>query len=278
MGWRPAGCVLAWWCWSAACVACHGVEHHDLADPPLQDAGRPDASRELDAGRPTVRRDAAADGGGEGASRCGGRDCACSNGLDDDGDGLLDGLDPECTAAFDDDEATFATGLPSRLTGCRDCFWDNNQGFGNDGCRYPAECLTGAAISGSGACGSCQVSEACLDACTPRTPNGCDCFGCCEVSQGADRVFIQLQESCQLAVLDDLAACPRCVPNTRCQNPCGRCELCLGKSLAELPADCVGSNGGPGYACDDGLRTCQDTLDCQVNEYCQLGCCLVDLL
>ncbi len=32
--------------------------------------------------------------------------------MDNDGDGLVDGFDPECTGPFDDDEATFATGIP----------------------------------------------------------------------------------------------------------------------------------------------------------------------
>src|SRR5689334_20309859 len=35
----------------------------------------------------------------------------CSNCKDDDGDGKIDGLDPECTSLADDDEATFATGI-----------------------------------------------------------------------------------------------------------------------------------------------------------------------
>ena len=43
---------------------------------------------------------------------CGDVPCACSDGMDNDGDGLVDGFDPECTGPFDDDEATFATGIP----------------------------------------------------------------------------------------------------------------------------------------------------------------------
>src|SRR5689334_3514927 len=36
----------------------------------------------------------------------------CSNCVDDDGDGRVDGDDPQCTGASDNDEATFATGDP----------------------------------------------------------------------------------------------------------------------------------------------------------------------
>src|ERR1051326_4622872 len=36
----------------------------------------------------------------------------CSNWIDDDHDGLIDGFDPECTGPADNDEATFATGIP----------------------------------------------------------------------------------------------------------------------------------------------------------------------
>ena len=43
---------------------------------------------------------------------CGSSPCACSDGLDNDGDGLVDGFDPECTSPFDNDEGSFATGIP----------------------------------------------------------------------------------------------------------------------------------------------------------------------
>ena len=43
---------------------------------------------------------------------CNGTPCRCDNGKDDDGDGLVDGLDPECTGPYDNDESSFATGAP----------------------------------------------------------------------------------------------------------------------------------------------------------------------
>jgi hypothetical protein len=264
-----------------ACALACGVVRHDVVDDLVPDAGH----RTADGGRPTsASSDAAAaaepaDAAPHVAARCGKQACACDNGLDDDGDGLLDGLDPECTAAFDDDEASFATGLPNKLGGCRDCFWDDNAGNGDDDCRYPAECLTGAAPNGNGSCSSCTVSAKCIDSCAARTPNGCDCFGCCEVArETGERVFIQLVADCQLARLDDLTSCPRCVQNTTCANGCGRCELCLGKTESALPADCKTDTGSRNYSCEDGLRTCGSSADCRSSEYCQLGCCLVDLL
>lgn len=276
------------WRWLAlgVLVAIHCSEaRYDLRDPP------PAASEtRIDAGRATpvidttpAAHDAAmpvarADAGARVAMRCGGHVCACDDGLDNDGDGLIDGLDPECTAAFDDDEASFATGLTNKQNGCRDCFWDDNAGNGDDGCRYPAECLTGAAPSGKGNCSSCEVSAQCIASCQGRTPNGCDCFGCCEVARpGGEHVFIELRDSCSIARLDDLDSCPRCVPSTSCQNPCGRCELCVGKTEDMLPADCK-HDAGPAYSCDDGFSACTTTADCRSSEYCQLGCCLVDLL
>lgn len=268
--------------WLGACTEAR----HTLADDPIRalESKRPppDAGPAvpLDAAEPReaqAARDAASPPSA--APRCGKHACACDNGIDDDQDGLVDGLDPECTAAFDDDESTFATGLANKQGGCRDCFWDDNAGNGDDGCRYPSECLTGAAPNGNGNCSSCQVSQACIDNCRARTPNGCDCFGCCEVVRsGGEHVYIELAESCRLDRLDDLDSCPRCVPNSACQNACGRCELCLGKTVDSLPADCKREAGQPSYQCDDGLRTCASTADCQLSEYCQLGCCLVDLL
>jgi hypothetical protein len=263
-----------------------GVSRHELVRDPEGEpsdaavgsstAGDGQAASRAGAGPELEPTDAGtADAGA--ATRCGKHACACDNGDDDDHDGLVDGLDPECTAAFDDDEATFATGLPNKLGGCRDCFWDDNSGNGDDGCRYPSACLTGEAPSGNGNCASCAVSSQCVSACRVRTPNGCDCFGCCEVVRdNADHVYIELRDDCQLSKLDDLTSCPRCVQHSDCANPCGRCELCLGKTEAQLPADCESSSGGPNYRCEDG-RSCRGSSDCLGTEYCQMGCCLVDL-
>ncbi len=271
-------CGLIAVCWLLACSdvttnfarAGSAVGMADAGISSARDAGRDgnaarDAAGALDAG----------DAGPRQRAQCGGRACACDDGNDNDGDGLIDGLDPECTNPFDDDESSFATGAPAPpQSRCQDCFWDNNAGSGDDGCRYPTECLTGASPA-KGSCGSCDVSQQCIDACSPRAPNGCDCFGCCEVRRpDGSRVSVQLRETCSLQKLDDEQACPRCVQSTSCFNDCGACELCPGRTVLDLPAECTGSGGGPRYRCNAGQQVCSPELPCPAGWYCQLGCCL----
>lgn len=267
----------------SACTQVHRDVVNDL-DGSAAASSRPDAAPRDAAMRDAALHDAGrvmspkADAGAHVSVRCGNHACACDDGVDNDGDGRSDGLDPECTGAFDDDEQTFATGLPNKQSQCRDCFWDDNSGNGDDGCRYPAECLTGAAVSSKGNCDSCEPSSNCVDHCQARTPNGCDCFGCCEVARPSGvHVFVELRDTCNMQNIDDANSCPRCVQNTACVNPCGRCELCLGKTQAELPPDCATGNG-PGYACEDGLSLCSPSTPCASGLYCLQGCCLVDLL
>jgi hypothetical protein len=121
------------------------------------------------------------------------------------------------------------------------------------------------------------VSAACVSACLPRTPNGCDCFGCCQVARAdGSLVNLLLNPSCSLDRIDDQTACPRCVTSTECFNPCGTCELCPGKKSAELPELCAGGSGGqqPAYTCDGGEQVCGDRLPCPAEYYCHQGCCL----
>jgi hypothetical protein len=217
---------------------------------------------------------------------CGSSLCACNNGVDDDGDGKGDGFDEECTGALDNDEGTFATGIPGDNSDPKwqDCFFDGNSGAGDDHCRYHADCLTGALAASDPAC---AVSDACHDFCEARTPNGCDCFGCCTVQlEDSSSVSVFIGESCSLENVADEASCPRCTPSAACGNPCGECELCPGKSIEDLPASCGtppdgtagsgGSGGGttPGYSCDAGQSVCSSTSDCPGGDYCSLGCCL----
>lgn len=211
------------------------------------------------------------------SAQCGDQACACDNGVDDDNDGLSDGFDPECTGASDNDEGSFATGTPQPIGPCRDCFFDNDTASDNDQCAVHVACIDeGAAPPVEGlACAECGVSKKCKDNCRPLTPNGCDCFGCCTIDiQGQPKVNIRLQDSCALDVLDDEVACPRCVPNDACRNPCGRCELCPGRTEADLPADCADKPMGPKHQCEDREAVCDDTTPCAGDYYCLQGCCL----
>ncbi|HKY34760.1 MAG TPA: hypothetical protein VJN18_02370 [Polyangiaceae bacterium] len=212
-------------------------------------------------------------------------DCICSNGLDDDDDGLIDGFDPECTGPYDNDESTFATGIPgdNRDPKWQDCFFDGNSGAGDDDCRYHTDCLTGGLPPDDA---NCTLTEACLEFCAPLTPNGCDCFGCCTVDlPDGSTLDIVTGNSCSLDQVEDEDACPRCVKSEVCGNTCGTCELCPGKTIEDLPAECTpGAGGAPGvggapgdpvYTCDDGEQVCgPDLPGCPIGRYCSLGCCL----
>jgi hypothetical protein len=173
----------------------------------------------------------------------------CDNGIDDDGDGFIYGFDPECTGPFDDDEGTYATGIPgdNRDPKWQDCFFDGNSGAGDDNCRYATGCLTGELEQTDP---NCKLTDACVKFCAPLTQNGCDCFGCCTV-QRSDGSTVDIAETatCSLANIDDTKECPRCVKNTQCGNTCGECELCPGKTVADLPASCTPpGTGGSGNA------------------------------
>lgn len=231
---------------------------------------------------------------------CGNAPCACSDGRDNDADGLIDLADPECVSAWDNDESSFATGIPgdNRDDACQDCFFDGNSGSGNDGCRIPSSCLTmGNASSGQGSCNSCTASNQCKNFCQAYTPNGCDCFGCCTVQVGSNiSKSVLLSSSCSIDG-NTFTGCTECVPSVSCVNTCGRCELCPGKTLADLPADCgttstpvdggvaVGGSGDAGTTmtppmptptCDQGETPCGAGLAaCGSGESCSFGCCIL---
>lgn len=222
-------------------------------------------------GSATDGGDSPFDGGLSPSELCGG-DCACSDGMDNDGDGLIDGMDPECTSPYDNDEGSFATGIPGDNVDphWQDCFFDGNSGHGDDGCRYHTDCLTGDKEATDP---DCTVTEMCLDFCRARTPNGCDCFGCCEITKEDGTVTtVQIGEDCSLATIDE---CTTCVMDDECINECGECELCPGREAEDLPDSCYDDpdGGTPMYECEDGV-TCTTSSDCAGDEYCSLGCCL----
>ena len=201
--------------------------------------------------------------------------CGCEDGIDNDGDGELDGFDTECTGPNDDDEGTFATGISGDNMDPKwqDCFFDGNSGAGDDMCRYHTDCLTGGPEATEA---NCAVTDECLDFCVPRTPNGCDCFGCCSVlgDDGVSRdVIISVQ--CDAEHIEE---CQTCTKTDQCGNTCGECELCPGKTPDDLPDSCMPSTpdaGTPTYGCEDGLTQCRTSADCGPGLYCGFGCCTV---
>ena len=216
------------------------------------------------AGNPGLAGNSGGPGGGSGGSNlgvdAGGKiivgTTQCSDGIDNDGDGLIDYADPECVGPLDNDESSFATGIPGdNVDACKqDCFFDGNSGMGDDHCLWQLKCDP---LSRSTSCPydpsyasqhttECSVSAsqspACIAACRKLVPNGCDCFGCCQVP-GAPNA-IRLAATCTADKFNDPVACPPCTQVTQCANTCDHCEICIGKPT--LPPDCgpVVADGG----------------------------------
>jgi len=213
----------------------------------------------------------------------------CSDGIDNDMDGKTDYNDPECVGPLDNDESTYATGIPGdNIDACKqDCFFDGNSGMGDDGCLWQLKCdpmTTNAscpydqayAESHTSECSlSSSQSQKCIDACQKLVPNGCDCFGCCAVP-GAPTP-IRLANTCTAKDFGDPAKCPPCTQVTQCMTPCGHCDYCIGKET--LPADCA-TDGGTPYTCPGGLPACGgmygiDPTMCPTDTGCITGCCRI---
>ena len=113
-----------------------------------------------------------------------------------------------------------------------------------------------------------------METCGDRTPNGCDCFGCCEVTkENGDVVNVVLSDGCSTEDLDDQRKCAQCTLNPSCRNECGRCELCPGRQRKDLPADCARNGMEPSNVCEEGEQVCSETEPCPSDHYCLLGCC-----
>ena len=124
----------------------------------------------------------------------------CSDGIDNDGDGKIDYDDPECVGPLDNDESSFATGIPGdNMDACKqDCFFDGNSGAGDDDCDWQLKCdprSTNAkcpydqqyATSARERVLAVELAvAACINFCRKLVPNGCDCFGCCAGPGRAD--------------------------------------------------------------------------------------------
>ncbi|WP_437680801.1 hypothetical protein [Sorangium sp. So ce131] len=212
---------------------------------------------------------------------CQGKTYLCGDLIDNDGDGLLDSQDPDCLGPCDNTEDSYYGGIPGQAgPSCTvDCYFDQDSGSGNDDCHWNHQCDPNEVAPGyhpesnngemcaynprattpgaqTQSCSDLQreQSDACHTLCGPLTPNGCDCFGCCELPAGSgDYVWLGSdadgtgEGSCSRDGITDPSRCEPCTPVTACLNDCGRCELCLGKDT--LPADCFeGSGSGGGEA------------------------------
>lgn len=203
----------------------------------------------------------------------------CNNGKDDDGDGLIDYLDPECTTPYDDDEASFAKGIPGdgedgSSDPCKfDCAFDGNSGSGDDGCLFSGTCISGstyyacpydpAAAKDPTKCP--PQSTKCVDKCSALTPNGCDYLGCCDVfDSSGKRHRVRLHSPCTFATLSDPTKCVPCEQVVEYTKPCDRCDVCLGKW--SVPSDCKPQ-------CTGGTR-CGPGLPCPTGQWCLTGCCI----
>lgn len=219
----------------------------------------------------------------------------CSNCIDDDGDGQIDGQDVECTGSFDNDESSFSTGIPGDNKDAvnQDCFFDGNSGAGDDRCNIHVCCLLGAHSKAECPIGASQfnvndcppplgttpLSQACIDNCGRLTPPGCDCFGCCtECVPGTDPaqcydidINPSTSPNCDATNIADPNACKRCTKSTSCGNgECGgtTCVLCPGQDPSTLPTNCTGQ------VCPTGTTVCGTGDACPAQTYCSNGCCI----
>jgi hypothetical protein len=202
---------------------------------------------------------------------CGNKVYECGDIIDNDMDGLVDLDDPECTSPCDDDESSFLTELPGQNNDCKaDCYFDGDSGAGNDACEWNLKCDpenpgAGTMCEYDPAFMMCDLNQPqqCLDFCAPLVPNGCDCFGCCEI----DSEFVYLGNgNCSL---DSLDQCESCTQHLACVNLCDDpCEVCFGQDPEDLPPECMEP------VCPMGVMSCIDIADCAVGDFCQTGCCV----
>ena len=73
---------------------------------------------------------------------CQGHIYQCGNSVDDDGDGLIDDQDPDCLGPCANNETGVFLNIPGGDSApCQlDCYFDQDQGPGNDGCEWDHRC------------------------------------------------------------------------------------------------------------------------------------------
>ena len=238
---------------------------------------------------------------------CQGHIYACGDCIDNDDDGTVDAFDFECLGPCDATEDFFYSGIPGQNNApCRqDCYFDQDTGPGNDRCYwdhrcdelstepgYPpsgdARCRYDPSAQVSGSSESCETlagaqAPECLESCLPLVPNGCDCFGCCELPAGTGRfVWIGSTQngsgSCDAASAGNLELCKPCTQVQGCLNPCGACEVCVGRPATDVRncADAGPGDAGERARCPIGRAACGQHGEppCTGGSYCITGCCV----
>jgi len=250
-------------------------------------------------------------------AECQGQIYECGDLIDNDKDGLLDSVDPDCLGPCDNTEDSYFPDLPSNTNNsCKlDCYWDAGDGSGDDDCYWSHECDTNNVdpnyyptpwvgdnceyigevtnINPPGqTCGALYTTQSaeCLGFCGPLTPNGCDCFGCCELpAQSGSYIFVgsvgaNEDTVCTIAEAGNPDVCHPCRPVAACLNDCDPCEVCVGQPEPGPECDpggeggngAGGGGGGGGEQCADGVQPCglsgQDP--CPGGYFCITGCCI----
>lgn len=176
--------------------------------------------------------------------------CACADSVDNDTDDDVDALDIHCFGPLDDDESSFATGVPGDNNGANgytECPFDGNSGSGNDdACCNPADPTLNVVPNGcdhTGCCeidvngntsgefvyiaGECEFAPACGDEGT----HGCPCSTTEACDEG---------QTCLLDGVDGDGFCSKCMPCEQdpvCGNPCDCGEICYA-GFTRPPEEC----------------------------------------
>lgn len=111
--------------------------------------------------------------------------------------------------------------------------------------------------------------------CEAITPNGCDCFGCCDIFGIEGFVFLGTEDgdfggNCTLETPE---YCGSCTIQQECFNEVGECELGIGMTVDDLPEHCQAELRCPDQEVPLPCGAEGDAL-CPVNHYCITGCCV----
>jgi hypothetical protein len=239
------------------------------------------------------------DGDGEPAEcveiQCAGKTYECGDCIDNDGDGLIDAGDPNCWGPCDNNEAGYKGNIPGQgHSPCTslDCYFDQDSGAGNDDCYWnhrcdpsepnPSGCTYNPNTNIPGTSLTCETaqqtqSDTCHEVCGPLTPNGCDCFGCCEIHYGGEThtVYLGTEDgdgngTCTVQDAGDPTKCAPCIQVAACLKECKpeECHICIGQ--VEVPDGCEEAG------CPAGIQSCNpvnESADCPEGMFCLTGCC-----